>query len=108
MKKKMTSQELLAKTIKDMHPVYASYFMQRLQHDIKEVTDQIPAIYAKDREDMAKGRIGFFHPDFYVNYVNEFIQVFNEIDGTNVPLVEYERESVVDDTPTQNADLSKV
>jgi hypothetical protein len=43
-----------------------------------------------------------------VNYVNEFIQVFNEIDGTNVPLAEYERESVVDDTRTQNADLSKV
>jgi hypothetical protein len=67
-----------------------------------ELVEQIPAIYAKDREDTANGRISMFHPDFYVTYVNELIQVFNEVDGTDKPLVEYEKESVADDTTVTN------
>jgi hypothetical protein len=43
-----------------------------------------------------------FHPDFYVTYVNELIQVFNEVDGTDKALVEYEKESVADDTTVTN------
>lgn len=94
----MKSQDKLAKAIRNMHPIYASYLMQRLQHDTMELVEQIPAIYAKDREDTANGRISMFHPDFYVTYVNELIQVFNEVDGTDKALVEYERESVFEDT----------
>ena len=94
----MKPQDKLAKAIRNMHPVYASYLMQRIKHDTMELVEQIPAIYAKDREDTANGRISMFHPDFYVTYVNELIQVCNEIDDTDIPLVEYEQESVADDT----------
>jgi hypothetical protein len=94
----MKPQDKLARAIKNMHPVYASYLMQRIKQDTMELVEQIPAIYAKDREDMANGRISMFHPDFYVTYVNELIQVCNEVDDTDIPLVEYERESVFEDT----------
>ena len=74
-----------------MHPMYAMYLLQRIQSDTTALVKQIPRIYEKDREDMANGVIGFFSPDFYVTYANYLIGAFNDIDGTEVPLVEYEQ-----------------
>ena len=91
MAKKKTSQEKLADAIIHMHPVYAAYLLQRIQSDTNALVKQIPRIYAKDREDTANGVIGFFSPDFYVTYANYLIGAFNDIDGTEVPLVEYEQ-----------------
>lgn len=94
----MNNQDKLARAIKNMHPVHFAYLMQRIQHDTLELAEKIPAIYAKDREDTANGHFSIFHPDFYVMYVNELIRIFNQIDGTDIPLVEYENESVAGDT----------
>lgn len=90
-KKKKSQQEKLADAIMNMHPMYAMYLLQRIQSDTTALVKQIPRIYAKDREDMANGVIGFFSPDFYVTYANYLIGAFNDIDGTEVPLVEYEQ-----------------
>ena len=91
MKKKQTSQEKLADAIIHMHPVYAAYLLQRIQSDTNALVKQIPRIYEKDRIDTANGKFGFFSPDFYVTYANSLIKAFNDIDGTDVPLVEYEQ-----------------
>ena len=101
-KKEKTHQEMLADAILTMHPMYAIYLLQRIQSDTKVLVGQIPKIYEKDREDMAKGIIGFFSPDFYVTYANYLIKAFNEIDGTDTPLVEYDkRETSVVTTPQE-------
>ena len=84
-----------------MHPMYAAYLLQRIQSDTQVLVGQIPRIYEKDRVDMANGVIGFFSPDFYVTYANSLIEAFNDIDGTKVPLVEYENKSVSLATPTK-------
>ena len=90
-KKKKSQQEKLADAIMNMHPMYAMYLLQRIQSDTTALVKQIPRIYEKDRIDMANGVIGFFSPDFYVTYANYLIRAFNDIDGTEVPLVEYEQ-----------------
>ena len=90
-KKKKSQQEKLADAIMNMHPMYAMYLLQRIQSDTTALVKQIPRIYEKDRIDMANGVIGFFSPDFYVTYANYLIGAFNDIDGTEVPLVEYEQ-----------------
>ena len=90
-KKKKSQQEKLADAIMNMHPMYAMYLLQRIQSDTQVLVGQIPRIYEKDRVDMANGVIGFFSPDFYVTYANSLIEAFNDIDGTEVPLVEYEQ-----------------
>lgn len=90
-KKKKTQQEKLADAILTMHPMYAIYLLQRIQSDTQVLVGQIPKIYEKDRADMAKGIIGFFSPDFYVTYANYLINAFNDIDGTDTELVEYEQ-----------------
>jgi hypothetical protein len=90
-KKKKSQQEKLADAIMNMHPMYAMYLLQRIQSDTTALVKQIPKIYEKDRIDMANGVIGFFSPDFYVTYANYLIGAFNDIDGTEVPLVEYEQ-----------------
>jgi hypothetical protein len=90
-KKKKSQQEKLADAIMHMHPMYAAYLLQRIQSDTQVLVGQIPRIYEKDRVDMANGVIGFFSPDFYVTYANSLIEAFNDIDGTEVPLVEYEQ-----------------
>ena len=74
-----------------MHHRYEAYLLQRIQSDTQVLVGQIPRIYEKDRIDMANGVIGFFSPDFYVTYANYLINAFNDIDGTEVPLVEYEQ-----------------
>ena len=78
----------------NMHPMYAMYLLQRIQSDTTALVKQIPRIYEKDRIDMANGVIGFFSPDFYVTYANYLIGAFNDIDGTEVPLVEYEQKQI--------------
>lgn len=104
MAKKKSSQKILAEAIMNMHPVYAAYVAQRLRNDTLELVEIIPEIYAKDKEEKANGRISLFHPNFYVTYVNELIKTFNEMDGTDMPLVEYQKEeSVFEDTKTQPA-----
>jgi hypothetical protein len=90
-KKKKSQQEKLADAIMNMHPMYAMYLLQRIQSDTTALVKQIPKIYEKDRIDMANGQIGFFSPDFYVTYANYLIGAFNDIDGTEVPLVEYKQ-----------------
>lgn len=99
MSKKKSQQQKLADAIMNMHPMYAMYLLQRIQSDTQVLVKQIPRIYAKDRQDMANGVIGFFSPDFYVTYANYLIGAFNDIDGTEVPLVEYEKKSVSSATP---------
>jgi hypothetical protein len=94
MKKKKSAQDILVEGIKNMPPIHVAYLMQRLQHDTKELINAIPSIYDKDREDMAKGKIGFFSPDFYVTYANNLIQIFNKDDNTDVSLVKYQREEL--------------
>ena len=91
MAKKKSQQQKLADAIMQMHPMYAMYLLQRIQSDTTALVKQIPRIYEKDRIDMANGVIGFFSPDFYVTYANYLIGAFNDIDGTEVPLVEYEQ-----------------
>ena len=93
-KKKKSQQEKLADAIMNMHPMYAMYLLQRIQSDTTALVKQIPRIYEKDRIDMANGVIGFFSPDFYVTYANYLIGAFNDIDGTEVPLVEYEQKQI--------------
>jgi hypothetical protein len=99
MKNKKTSQQILVGGIKDMHPIYASYLMQRLEYDMKELIKQIPAIYEQDAKDTANGKISMFHPNFYVTYVNSLIEIFNDMDRDKTPLVSYEQpKSIVEDT----------
>jgi hypothetical protein len=101
MSKKKTSQELLAEGIKQMHPIYALYLIQRLQADTKELIEVIPQIYEKDKQEQAEGRISFFSPDFYVTYANDLLEIFDQMDGTQIPRVPYGGDSVVT-TPTNN------
>ena len=101
-KKKKSQQEKLADAIMHMHPMYAAYLLQRIQSDTQVLVGQIPRIYEKDRVDMANGVIGFFSPDFYVTYANSLIEAFNDIDGTDTALVEYEKKSVSSATPQTN------
>ena len=99
MKNKKSPQQILAEGIKNMHPVYASYLMQRLEYDIKQLIKQIPSIYEQEAMDMANGKISMFHPNFYVTYVNSLIEIYNEMDRDKTPLVSYEQpKSIVEDT----------
>lgn len=104
MRKKKTSQELLAEGIEQMHPVYAAYLRQRLEADTQKLIEVIPKIYEKDKQDMAEGRIGMFSPDFYVTYVNALLEIFDRIEDTKTPRVPYggEQESVSSATPQTN------
>ena len=102
MAKKKSQQQKLADAIMQMHPMYAMYLLQRIQSDTTALVKQIPRIYEKDRIDMANGVIGFFSPDFYVTYANYLIGAFNDIDGTDTALVEYEKKSVSSATPQTN------
>ena len=99
MKNKKSSQKILAEGIKNMHPVYASYLMQRLEYDTKQLIKQLPDIYEQEAIDMANGKISMFHPNFYVTYVNSLIEIYNEMDRDRTPLVSYEQpKSIVEDT----------
>lgn len=99
MKNKKSSQRILTEGIKNMHPVYASYLMQRLEYDMKKLIEQIPAIYEQEAKDMANGKIAMFHPNFYVTYVNSLIEIYNDMDRDKTPLVSYEQpKSIVEDT----------
>lgn len=97
--KKKSSVDILCQSIKNMHPFYASYLIQRIEADVEELKNHLPAIFEKEREDKANGKINIFHPNFYVNYVNDVTTIINEIEinstkGTNQtpnirPLTDY-------------------
>ena len=80
MPKQKTSTDILIKTIKDMHPIYQSYLIDRIKKDIEVIKEELPALWEKDKIDSANGKISLFHPNFYVTYVNSIIEMSNSID----------------------------
>lgn len=97
--KKKSNIDILCQAVKQMHPFYASYLIQRLEADMHQLKEQIPAIFEKNAQDEANGKFSFFHPNFYVTYANEVITMLNDMEtnrtiGTNEtpkiqPLIEY-------------------
>jgi hypothetical protein len=86
--KKKTTTDIFCQAVKNMHPFYASYLIQRIEADMNELRKQIPAIYEKNAQDEANGKFSIFHPNFYVTYANEVITMLNDIEinrtkGTN-------------------------
>lgn len=79
MAKQKTSTDILIQTIKDMHPIYQSYLIDRIKKDIEVIKEELPALWEKDKIDSANGKISLFHPNFYVQYVNSIIGMDNSI-----------------------------
>lgn len=78
--KKKTSSSILINGIKDLHPMYQGYLIDRLKHDIEHIKDALPDIYEQDKIDTANGKISMFHPNFYVTYVNQVTDIIDAID----------------------------
>ena len=43
--------EKFIKELKQMHPIYALYMMQRIQADLEEIRNAIPALYEEERKE---------------------------------------------------------
>jgi hypothetical protein len=97
--KKKTQTDIICQAIQKMHPFYASYLIQRIEADMKELREQIPAIIEKNAQDEANGKFSMFHPNFYITYANEVIIMLNDIEINRTkgtldipkiqPLIEY-------------------
>jgi hypothetical protein len=79
MTKPKTPEQILVKAIKDMHPFFLGYLMDRLQKDIKELSNDLPA-WASSEE----GKKSMFHPNFFVQYINFMNEMFDEMDSSSL------------------------
>ena len=80
MKKSKSSTELLIQGIKNLHPLYQGYLIDRLKHDAEQIKEALPEIYEKNKIDAANGKISMFHPNFFVTYVNDIADIIDSID----------------------------
>lgn len=96
MAKKQTLQSIVIDYVKNSHPMYFAYFIQRIEADCDLLIYQLPKIKEQDDQEKAKGRISMFHPNYYVNYVNSQIDLINEFrklysKNSNEPFVPKEK-----------------
>ena len=77
------------KELKQMHPMYAMYLLQRLRADIEVIREHVPALYKEDRKATEDKKIPLFHPAFYINYANVVADILNDACDYEIePLVE--------------------
>lgn len=74
-KKVKTSNQILVDGIKDLHPMFQGYLIDRLENDIKELSEQLP-----EWAESQAAKNSMFHPNFFVQYINSMNQIFDEMD----------------------------
>jgi hypothetical protein len=79
MAKKQTLQTIVTDYVKNAHPMYFAYFVQRIEADCDLIIAEIPKIKEEDDKAKENGKISIFHPNYYVNYVNQQIDLINEV-----------------------------
>jgi len=81
--------EKFTKEIKQMHPMYAIYLLQRLASDLETIREHLPYIFEEDRKSMENNQISLFSPNFYIDYGNMMKDILNDICDYNIePFVE--------------------
>jgi hypothetical protein len=78
MAKKQTLQSIVIDHVNTSHPMYFAYFVQRIEADCDLIISEIPKIKEEMDKEKENGKISMFHINFYVNYVNDQIDLINE------------------------------
>lgn len=77
------------KELKQMHPMYAMYLLQRLASDLETVREHLPYIFEEDKKATQNNQIPLFSPNFYIEYGNMMKDILNDIFDCNIePFVE--------------------
>jgi hypothetical protein len=93
--------EKFIKELKQMHPIYALYMMQRIQADLEEIRNAIPALYEEERKEREENSntINLIHPNFYLTYGKMMSRILNDI--LDVEIKEFVEPSVFEDTKNE-------
>jgi hypothetical protein len=78
MAKKETLQSIVIDYVKNAHPFYFTYFVQRIEADCDLIISEIPKLKEEMDKTKEEGKIPLFHINYYVNYVNSQIDLINE------------------------------
>lgn len=99
MAKQKSQTDILIQGIKNIHPYYQGYIIDCLKKAVSDIHAALPMIVEEERENQKKGKISMFHPNFYVNFINEMNPIFDEIDLNY--LKNYSPEKVSEFKPTE-------
>jgi hypothetical protein len=96
MAKKQTLQSIVTDYVKNAHPLYFAYFVQRIEADCNLVISEIPKLKEEMDKERENGKISMFHINYYVNYVNSQIDLINEFrklysETSNEPFIAKEK-----------------
>lgn len=72
-------QSIVIDYVKNAHPFYFTYFVQRIEADCDLIISEIPKVKEEHDKSVKEGKMPMFHPNFYVNYVNSQIDLINEL-----------------------------
>lgn len=95
MTKKSPIQKFISE-LKQMHPVYAMYMMQRIQADLELIREHLPAEFEKEKNMDKENIVSLIHPRFYAAYLNMMADILNDALDTNIE--HFVEPSVFEDT----------
>jgi len=94
-----TQNDILIQELKNLHPYAQGYVIDCLRKSVSNIQEELPQIFAQEKENQEKGVITMFHPNFYVSFVNQMNEVFDKIDLNYIK--NYDISKVKDFKPTE-------
>lgn len=79
MAKSKTQTQILIDGIKNLSPLFQGLLIDRLEKDIKELTEKLP-----EWANSQAAKNSMFHPNFFVQYINAMNEIYDEIDYTHI------------------------